>query len=181
MIEISWKDGPLKVTNYEPIEDYDEFEIIIGEHDIPFFKYGKSKTFEYEFFFKYYIEYNIRVYGINKKKNDLELICSKKFDCENENILVQLEPKTQSDLDIWTTYLENFVEKKKCKLYINLIEKFGNFELNDSSFYKNVNIDYNQNYYSQYAIRWIEDPTLNPKGIQNISPYELINNFFLKL
>ncbi len=58
MIEISWKDGPLKVTNYEPIEDYDEFEIIIGEHDIPFFKYGKSKIFEYEFIDK--IIYKVR-------------------------------------------------------------------------------------------------------------------------
>jgi len=181
MVDINWKEGNVVVNSY-PSEfiNFDTFEIIFGENETPFIQHGLNNGCYFKLVYNFYIEYNIKVYGFNSKTKEFKLVTEKKFDCTDQNILIELEPMNQIELDIWLSYLENFAENKKCFLFLKLIK---NQQLNicDSKFYKTVDNLENLDYYIRYKICWENNYNTNPNGINNLSSYELINNFLLKL
>lgn len=177
MINISWKDGFLFIENNSDSNQYDEFEIIFGERENPFLRLGFNKNFNYSLYYKFYIEYNIFVYGVNKSTNVLDFITSKQFNCNNQNLLFELDPRTQTESDIWISYLENFSYKKNFIPFCILPDSFST----NSEVVKRITQKNDLDFYSKYKICWEQDYFINPRGWLNLSSFELINNALFKI
>lgn len=182
MIEIEWKNGNVDVRNVIPMyENYDLFELIFSENGIPYIKQGLDYNFTYSCYWKFYIEYEVQVWGINKKTQDLDLLLEKHFNCQNQNLLIELEPRNQVELDVWSSYTEMFSEKKNCNIYLKINPKYGDFTLQESNNYHRHEENSQIDFYSRYKICWEKNHFINPLGIDNMSPYNLINNALLKI
>jgi len=177
MIDISWKEGFVTVRSESTIDNYSIYEIIFGENEFPFYRYGFENNINYKLHYNFYIEYNIKVYGYNPKRETLELITERQFNCENQKLLFELYPKTQNELDVWISYLENFSRRKKFMAHCVVDE---NFKIN-SSIIKKIDGLVNNDFYSKYKICWDQDYFINPRGWLNLSSFELINNTLFRI
>lgn len=176
MIDICWKEGFLNISNSSALEEFEGFEIIFGENDFPFFRYGVETIFDFTLPYNFYIEYNIKIYAINKINHKLELFLSKQFDCTNETLLFELHPKNQEETDVWVAYLEKFSKRKK----FNPVCTSKDFQINSNLVKKVDNVD-DVDYYSKYKICWDNNYFINPKGWSDLNSFELINGCLFKI
>jgi len=164
---IDYKDG--YYISIISIDGYPKYFIIVGDdvprfrHEIPANSWIKVSSL------KYYIEFQTHIYGWNE--NNMVLLKKEYFDINGKNVLFNMNPSNINDLDIWINYIEDFCKLKNCKPL---------YKINDFIFDKNkYNINYytDQDYYTSYPISWVDDLSINPKGI-DMNSYELINNVF---
>lgn len=155
--------------NINNIESFDKYFVVIGD-EIPRYRYLLGNNHWVRLDFLYYIEYQTYIYGWNYDKG-VTLLRKEVFDLNDKNVLFDLFPRNEEDLDIWVNYINNFCDMKNCNPLFRLNE------FNNDKF--NINKFDGQDYYVLYNVSWDDNIHKNPKGI-DMNAYQLINNLFLK-
>lgn len=178
MYQVTWKDElkvDISLTNH-PEED--RFLVVVGDGEIPINTFDITNGMFAKMFWRHYVEWNVKIFRCHFKSCTVSLAYETKFNPQNQNIYFNLFPESQSELNIWIDYLNNFCELKKCNA---IVKNNSLFDLKNTEKISIVESEQGVDYYAKYNISWSNDLHFNPLRLKTNDSYSLINNCLLKL
>jgi len=172
-IRLNFRYGYNITSNFPTEIDNHKIQVIFKEHGIVQDHLYLKNGFNMLGNVKFYVEWDAEAYmHVN---GEMTKVWENKFSLENKDVIFDLFPRENRELDVWLEYLKFFQQKTKCNLFL----WNTNPELQNQSYFEVIDNE-RKNAFAVYRVSWDEDKYVNPFGV-NLNPYDLINGCLLRI